>query len=139
MSAYTPTAANVIASGQAKRRAQRYAAVAINAGQPVYEDASNVWRLTDADAAAPANRIDGIADVSVAAGQPLSPVYDDPDFTHGLATVAAGDIIVAGSTAGALHPSTDLAAGWFPLIAMVATSATKAVLKITNGQAAVPA
>ena len=139
MAAYTPTASSVVPSAQAKYLSPRPAGAAIDAGEPVYLDANNVWQLSDADAAAPANRVDGIAPASAAAGQPLAPVYDDPDFTHGLATVAAGDVIVVGSTAGALHPSSDLASGWVPLIVGVAKSATKSQLKIINGTNAIPA
>lgn len=130
MAALTRTAANVKPSSRAKYLPQYLTGAAIEAGQPVYLDANFLWQLSDANAASPANRVDGIAPVNAAAGQPLSPVYEDPDFTHGLATVAAGDVVIPGDTAGALHPVGDAASGWYVTVVMIAISATKAVLKI---------
>lgn len=136
MAAFTLTSANVKPSAQARYLAPRLSGATIGAGQPCYQDANNVWQLSDANAAAPANRIDGIAPYSVVAGQPLTPVFYDPDFTHGLETVAAGDSVYLGATAGDLVPEGDLTTGWSISLAMIATSATKGFVNCLNTGAA---
>lgn len=131
MSAYTLTAASAKPSNQAKFLGPVIAGAAITAGQPCYIDTAGLAQLADTNLAA-ALDVQGLAASSVAAGQPVLLNYDDPDYTHGLATVAAGDIVVLGATAGDLCPVGDLATGWFTAVIMIATSATKAVLKITK-------
>lgn len=132
MAAYALTPANVRPSNQAKYLAPAPAGVAITAGQPVYQDANGVYQLTDSDASATAADVQGIAPHNVAAGQPLSPVYEDPDYTHGLTGVVAGTPIFTHPTAGALGPIADVIAGNYTALAMIAISATKAVLKIVR-------
>lgn len=131
MSAYTLTSASAKPSTRAQYRGPFIAGAAIGAGQPCYVDASNLAQLSDANLAA-AVEVTGLAASSVATGQPVLLNYDDPDYTHGLATVAAGDIVVLGATAGDLCPASDLTAGWYTTVVMIATSATKAVLKISK-------
>lgn len=119
------------------------AGVAIAAGQPLFEDLADrdaagraKFKLADANAVAPAailTGVRGLAANSAAQGQPVGCVLADPDFTHGLAGVVAGDIIIASATPGALAPAADLVAGMRPSVCLVATSATKAKLSIING------
>ena len=132
MSAYASTPANVKPSSQARYLSQAPAGVAINAGQPVYQDTAGLWQLTDSDASATAADIQGIAPCNVAVGQPLAPVFDDPDFTHGLTGLTAGAPVFTHPTAGALGPIGDVVTGNFTALVMIATSATKAVLKIVR-------
>lgn len=129
---YTLTAANVVPSSQAKYLNVAKAGVAITAGQPVYMDTAGLWQLADCNASAVAADVQGLAAHTAAAGQPLLVVYEDADFTHGLTTVAAGDVVIVSATAGALAPAADALSGYYVSVAMVATSATKAVLKFVK-------
>jgi hypothetical protein len=134
MADYTLTAASVLKGANAST-ATGIAGATITAGQALYIDttASNVLKLADADASLAASTVAGIALNGGATGQPITYVTDDDDFTHGLATPAASDVIILSSTAGALCPVSDLSSGEFPQIVMVAKSATKAVLKLVAG------
>lgn len=128
---YTCTAASVLASASATTVAGTFGAT-ITAGQAVYKDtADNKWKLADSNSATTAARTaQGIALNGGADGQPATICVADPDFTHGLATVATtAPVIVLGGTPGALAPVADLTTGMMPVVMMIATSATKAVLK----------
>lgn len=137
MADYTVTAANVLASGTATKTTG-VAGTTITAGQALYADASdsNKLKLADANASSAAATLVGIALHAALAGQPITYATADDDFTHGLTTVAASDVIILSGTAGALAPVADLASGWFPVVAMVAKSATKAHFRITQGSVA---
>lgn len=139
MANYTLTAANVFASTGATYDTVT-AGETITAGQPVYYDSGALdaanrpkAKLGDANASAATATIRGIAGNSASNNQPLRVITSDPAFTHGLTTVAAGDIIIVSATAGALAPAADLASGWYPTVAIVATSATQGVLGILSG------
>lgn len=116
--------------------------VAFAAGQPAYRDTTDLdgsgmakWKIYDADAVTPAPILNGCQGVfanSGAAGQPCTVVISDPAFTHGLAAVTKGDIIIASATAGALAPAADLAAGMRPCVVMFAISATQATIAIAQ-------
>lgn len=139
MANYTLTAASVLASATAQKKLA-VAGATITAGQAIYLDASdsNKAKLADANVSAAVAALAGIALNGASAGQPISYVEADDDFTHGLTTVAAGDIIILSATAGAFCPAADLASASYPVVAMVATSATKARLRITVGLAVKP-
>lgn len=129
-----PSAYAVILSGTA--------GAAITAGQTIFEDTADLdangrpkIKLYDANASAPTaitNGVRGIALNNAATGQPVDYAISDPDFTHGLAGVTKGDVIVASATAGGLAPVADLASGWRPAVMLIATSSTKAVLQIAQ-------
>jgi hypothetical protein len=112
------------------------------AGQPAYRDTADLdangnakYKLYDADAVTPVailNGCQGIFANSGASGQPCTVVISDPAFTHGLAAVTKGDIIIASATAGSLAPAADLAVGMRPAVVMFATSSTQATLDIAQ-------
>jgi hypothetical protein len=135
MAAYSVTAANVLASASAKV-ADGVAGATITAGQPVYIDSGNggVLKLSDANAAAPANTVDGISLNAASSGQPIRYCRQDPSFTPGF-TIAAGAVVVVGEAAGALAPVGDLAAGWYPLVIGVGIGSNKIILNCITGQA----
>jgi hypothetical protein len=120
--------------------------VAIAAGQPVYEDTAALdsigrpkFKLYDANATTPTaitSGVRGIAANSAGTNQPVSVVIYDPAFTHGLAGVTKGDVLIASATAGGIAPVADLASGWRPAVVLIATSATVAVLQIAQNTTA---
>lgn len=134
------TAASVLKGANAKTR-MVIAGATITAGQPVYEDstASYKAKLADTNASAATSNVVGIALHGASDTQPLLIVTEDDDFTPGftLSLSGAGDdgVYVLSATAGGIAPVTDLAAGYYPVILMVAKSASKAVLKIVRGGA----
>lgn len=132
------TAANVVASNAAVRK-RGIAGATITAGQTLYADsaASYVLKLADNDASAATAVIVGIALNGAAAGQPVEYVVEDPDFTPG-ATVAAGTIYVASSTAGGIAPAADLGQGDYCTVLFVGKSTSKAVMKLIAAGAVVP-
>lgn len=139
------TAANVSPSSLAVMIAG-IAGVAITAGQTVYEDTADLdafsrpkFKLYDANASTPTAILTGVRGVAAntaGIGQPIDVVLSDPAFTHGLAAVTKGDVIVASATAGGLAPVADVASGWRPAVVMIATSATVAVLAIAQNTTA---
>ncbi len=117
----------------------------IGAGQPCYLDATALdsksapkAKLADANDTAATALVKGIAANSCSDGQPLRLITEDDDFTHGLSTVAVGDLVVLSATAGALCPHTDLASGHYPVALMTITSSTKAKIRILAGTAPRP-
>lgn len=142
MAAYTLTSANVLPSSSAVLIYGEYGGT-VSAGQPVYRSSTVDSRgagsfiLADGNGSTATADVIGIAVNSGVDGTPAIVCTYDPDFTHGLTTVTKGDIIVVGNVAGALHPSTDLTSGWYPSIAMIATSSTKAVVTPVHGTATI--
>lgn len=145
MADLTLTSANVSPSSNAVM-ISGIAAVAIGAGQTVYEDTASLdslgrpeFKLYDANASTPTaitSGIRGIAANSAGIDQPLNVVISDPAFTHGLTGVTKGDVLIASATAGAIAPVADLASGWRPAVVMIATSATVAVMQIAQNTTA---
>jgi len=143
MSDLTITPPNVIASDQAKIQIGT-AGVAITAGQVLYGDAADIdarrlmprLKLADANVSSDTAYVVGIALNDASPGQPIFYVTEDDDFTPG-ATLTVGMIYVLSSTAGGIAPRTDLGAGHFPVTLFVATSATKAVMRIVRGSVAI--
>lgn len=138
----TLTPANVILSSAAVCSVG-IAGATITAGQPVYRDTADLdtygqgkLKLADANVAAPVCTVAGIAAHGASAGQPLKFAVSDSAFTHGLTTVAAGDVLVLSATAGGIAPAADIASGMYPVVLLVATSATQGILSITNGTVA---
>lgn len=138
------TAANVLKGANAKTR-HGVAGATITAGQTLYEDSADNFKLkaADADASAAAANCVGVALHGASSGQPLEYVYEDDDFTPGATlTLSVGTAIpvyVLSDTAGGIMPAADLEAGDYPVFLMVAKSTTKASLKIVRGTAALTA
>lgn len=133
------TAANVAISASAKTD-QGIGGETITAGQTLYKNdgVGQDGRIYKADANASsvtANCI-GIATHGTAAGQPLTYVYEDPDFTPGgtlsLSVAADSGVYVLSGTAGGIAPMDDLAAAMYPVVLGVAKSTTKLSLKIVK-------
>lgn len=146
MANYTVTAANVLASAGAIRfqgpQSTNSVCVAlstITAGQPVYQDATTQkFAPADADDASKYNVV-GIAEQSATAGQPITVVTEDTAFQPGITTLAAGDVPILSTTAGAIAPHGDLSgysSGTYGVVLGVATSATVMKLKIVVAGAA---
>ncbi len=132
MAAIAITAANVLGSSLATRLSQYKSAAAITAGQLVYLNASNAWALVDDDASLGTLTTDirGLAENSApGAGQPLTVVTADPNFTIG-GTVSNGLVIYGFTTAGAITFADIPAAGAKPVVVGIANSATTAVINI---------
>lgn len=136
------TAANVIASGSAVK-SFGIAGEAITAGQAIYKNTADNNKLYKADCTTAAKAVCcGIALNGGSAGQQIDYVIEDPDFTPGATlslSVAAVDGVYILSTAGGICPSVDAAASDYPVVLFVAKSASKAVMKIAAGTAALTA
>ena len=143
MADYSLTSANVLASGTAVKTTG-VAGETIVAGNFVTQDptAGNKWIILDGQGGmdAPTNPL-GVALNSASDGQPLSVAASDEDFAHGLTGVAAGHVIVASpNNPGALAPVSEIIgiAEIYPIVVMIATSATKAKLAPFAGLARIP-
>jgi hypothetical protein len=142
MADLTVTPANVLASAQAIKFTAT-AGAALTAGQPIYRDTADTdafgrgkAKLADANGgSATIQTVEGITLAAAATGQPIECAALDPDFTHGLTGVAAGDCVILSATAGALCPVADLASGGRLNVVLAITSATKGVLKVTTAGA----
>ena len=135
MSDITITAANVVASADAKVR-RGTAGAAITAGQALYLDAADSkLKLADANGVAAAKSLAGVALHAAATGQPVVYAYEG-DVNVG-ATLTVGEIYVLSATAGGIAPKADLASGHTVSILGVATSAGNLRVSINNSGAAV--
>jgi len=138
------TAASVLASASAKTDSGILGETG-TAGQPVYKnDATGQdgrLYLGDANGSPVTANIVGILLGGGGAGQPVTYVYEDPDFTPGgtlsLSVAADSGVYVLSATAGAIAPMDDLAAGMYPVVLGVAKSTTKMNLKIVKQVSAV--
>ncbi|MER9310095.1 hypothetical protein NKI51_12355 [Mesorhizobium australicum] len=116
------TAANVLAGANAVIE-NGYAAAAVTAGQVVYRDASAKYNLADTDSAtALVRKPRGIALNGAAIGQPVA-VQRSGDITIG-ATVTKGVAYYLSGTPGGICPVADVAAGDYPAVIGIATSAS---------------
>ncbi|GAA5139395.1 hypothetical protein GCM10023213_20010 [Prosthecobacter algae] len=122
------TAANVLASANARFQ-DGTAGATLTRGMLVYADATDGGKIKPADGnVLAAKGVLGMAYGDVAAGQFVRVIIDDPDLTVGatLSLAAPGGIYVLSATAGGICPVADLAAGSYPIVVLVAKSATKA-------------
>jgi hypothetical protein len=132
MAVLTVTAANVLASGTGQKT-PGVAGATLTAGQPLYADASSGGVLKPAVAnSATGSDMVGVSLHAALTGQPIMYVTSDVAFTHGLSGVVAGDIVILSATAGSFSPSADLASTWYTVVAIICTSATQGILKITR-------
>jgi hypothetical protein len=106
MADITLTAANVVPTANTDiGRGTAYEA--INAGQPVYADANNSFKLRVAgNGSAAAAAVVGIALNTAAANQPLS--YAKAGDINTASQLTAGTPYVLGNTAGNISPGSDL-------------------------------
>ena len=135
MADYSLTSASVAFSSAAVFIPVTLGATIAGAGQTLYRDTADLdskgngkVKLFDANAASPAFVLAGISTGAGVAGQPGWMCVSDPVYTHGLAAVTKGDLIIGSATAGGLAPSGDLASGWYGNVVMAAISSTTAVL-----------
>lgn len=118
------------------------AGATITAGQLVYKDSNSLWQLSDANGAAAAKTIGGVALHASLSGQPLAVLQSGP-ITIG-ATVAVGAIYGLSATAGGIAvygnagPASDLVTGMTTCILGVATTTAIIQVQIMNSGAAVP-
>lgn len=111
MAALTITATQVLPdlNGDIRRGT---AGETITAGQAVYFDGS-VYRPADANASAVTAAAIGLALNGASVNQAISVQYTGQPTLGAGAAPAVGTVYVAGATAGSIHPTADLATGWF--------------------------
>lgn len=132
------TAANVLKGANAKTK-RGIAGATITAGQWLYEDSTDSFKLklADANASLATSNCVGCSLHGALAGQPIEYDYEDDDFTPGgtlsLSVAADSGVYVLSGTAGGLAPMDDLAAAMYPVVLGVAKSTTKMNLKIVRG------
>jgi hypothetical protein len=123
MANLTLTAANVVPSAAATY-SRAAAGVAIGAGDIIFLDTDRTFKLSDANAVAPANTVTGIAANSAAVGQPVAAVTADPALAIG-GTVTQGEVLVLSATPGKIAPVADLATGYNVVILGVGDASNK--------------
>ena len=131
MAALTITAANLIPVTTSANYSTHtnLAAVDITQGQTVYLLTDNTVGLCDANGTSPSYVYRGLAISSAKAGAPLLwQVGGDVDFGAILTTAT---IYIAGATAGAIKPISDLASGWYLSIVGYAISTSRMRLLTT--------
>ena len=133
MADLTITAANVLASANARRK-HGTAGVNLTAGQALYADATDgkKLKLADANLSDAAAEVVGIAAHGTLAGQPIEYIEFDPDFTPG-ATLVSGTTYILSGTAGGICPDSDAVSTWRKRILFAATSTTKANMQLVKG------
>ena len=138
------TAASVLKSANGKVKTG-IAGATITAGQALYEDSTDSYKLklADSDASAAASNVVGIALHGAASGQPLDYCYYDPSFTPGatLSNSITGftGVYVLSDTAGGIKPMGDIDADDYPVVLYVYLTATTCVLNIMRGTATMAA
>lgn len=130
MADYSITAASVRPSSTAQIR-DGTAAATITQGAVLYMTTVSNWLdLARANSATTDNAV-GIALNGASSGQPVKYVAEDSDFTHGLTSAAAGDILVlSAGAAGKIAPAGDMTSGNFVSLVGVCKSATKAKIRL---------
>jgi hypothetical protein len=105
--------ANVLTSSGASKKTGT-AGVTITQGQVLYLDAADgKLKLADANGAAAARVVEGIAINAAAAGQPISYITRDPAFKPGFAVVVGEQYILASDTPGSIALHADAVSGDF--------------------------
>ncbi len=135
MADITVTPANVLPGAGAIVKPETFGAT-ITQGKAVHKMANGRVGLFDANAAAPANKLYGVAMNSGADGQPAD-VLIGGKYNPG-ATVTVGGIYVGSATAGGIAPAADLATGHTVNVLGVATDTDEILVDIINSGVAVP-
>lgn len=134
------TAASVAAGSGAQFDRNGTAGATITAGQLLYKDTANLYQLSDANGAAAARKIDGVAMHASLAGQPIA-VQTSGQITIG-ATIAIGTVYGLSDTPGGITAfapgTTGLLSGMGTCILGVAITTTVIDMKINNSGVAVP-
>lgn len=136
MADVTQTPANVLASDSASTGVATCGSVALDAGQPIYLDASDLdtkgvgkAKKADADLSASAAFAVGVTLHPTNPGQPVMYANGDSAFTVG-GTLVKGKRYVVSRTAGKIMPDDDLLAGDFRTDLGPAISTTQLALSV---------
>ena len=129
------TAANVAGGADAVNR-QGIAGATITAGQALYQDSADSYKLKPARANAVAtDLVVGIALHGAANNQPIT--YQSAGNINLGATLAVGQVyVLSAAAAGGIAPNADLLTGNFVSVLGVATSASNLIVNITNSSTA---
>lgn len=120
------TASAVVAGADSAQEVGTLGAT-VTAGQPVYKDVDNTWKLADNNAASALIRTPtGIALNGGGAGQPLR-IHKSGDLTMN-AVLTPGVAYYLSDTPGGICPVADLTTGEYPCFIGIAKSTT--VLKV---------
>jgi len=138
MAAIAITAGSFIPSSSARIR-EGIAGATITQGQTLYLDsATNTLKLCDANARLAAATCVGIACQSVATGQRLEYVWEDPTLAIG-ATMVIGDTIWTSATAGGITKTfADNTTGIYTCVLGTANSTSTVNFAIINALAITP-
>jgi len=131
------TAADVVADSEATLGSGTSGAT-ITAGQAIYEDSSDSYKLklADCDNTSTTATVKGIALNGASSGQPVDYITQG-DLDLG-ATLTVGEIYVLSGTAGGICPEADLATDDYVSIIGIATAADNISVKLHNSGAQVP-
>ncbi|CAG1014753.1 hypothetical protein ANRL4_05298 [Anaerolineae bacterium] len=142
MSDLNITAASVVPADTSTTIARGTAGGSITAGQVVYADPADNYRIKPAQATDEdeANNVVGIALNGAYSGQPIA-YATSGDVTFNSAFTAASLYVLSGENAGGIAPSADLDDStntWYGVVLGIATSATNLRLGITKSGAKNP-
>lgn len=116
-------------------RKRGVAGATITAGQLIYKDTSDSYKLKLADcngASALIRTPVGMAINGASAGQPVDYIESDDDLTIGSHSQSNNTALVLGDTGGAIHPAADITTGWYPAYIGIVKSSTKIVFNCKN-------
>lgn len=135
MAAYTLTSANVtLTTG---RPLLGTSLEALTAGMPLYTDGTrgiygpSVGKA-DSNASGKQTCIGVALNDVTAAGQPVSYSGTNGDVVNYGAIFAVDDIVIVGSTAGALHVESEITTGWHMMIVGVALTTSALTINLFN-------
>jgi hypothetical protein len=135
MSDISVTAASVVAN-EGATRAEGTAGGTITAGQPIYKDASDGYKLKAADtnASSASAAAVGIALHAALAGQPIEYITAGVLTLNAVLTV--GETYIVSATAGGIAPVGDSASGWYTThLGIGLTTSTLLVKPLVSGVA----
>ena len=131
------TAANVLKSTTTSTD-RGAAGATITAGQPLYKDATDSYKLKLAiGTSVAASACVGISLHGAASGQPVEYAIEGP-YTSGATLTVGQTYVVSAGAAGGIAPISDLTTGGFPTLLGVATTAAVLKLKISASGVAKP-
>lgn len=138
MADLTITAANVLKGANSTPK-YGTAGEALTAGEVVYKDASDSYKLKKADNNASVLTADGVGITlnGGGTGQPIAYIDLDDDFTPG-ATLAVNTAYVLSGTAGKICPIADLTTGMYGVFLFWAKTTTKAKVNVWKSGVATP-
>jgi len=126
------TTTSFLPSAKAKRAQGAIAGATMTIGQLLYlDDATQTWKLADANASAATSVVLAIAGSAAVSGQPCVVITYDPELTLGATLSMSAPVYVLSATAGGIAPVADLTTGMYPVPVIVATSTTKCLFNPT--------